>query len=139
MYQLAQTCYYLSRLVVLSYKKGLNQVLRAPGEFVCFFNLAREVIFAKTNYFYYSKNMDLQDSTKCDPIVHDVAEKEIGSQSQPNHNGCLELATPNQNYLVFNGCLFKIIRRPDRPQEYRNKLFIFMKDENPVFIEQLAD
>lgn len=80
LYQLAQTCYYLSRLVVLSYKKGLNQVLRAPGEFVCFFNLAREVIFAKTNYFYYSKNMDLKDSTKCDPIVHDVAKKEIDNQ-----------------------------------------------------------
>lgn len=35
LFKYSQQAYYLDKLVVLEYKFGLNQLLRAPGEFVC--------------------------------------------------------------------------------------------------------
>jgi len=116
-------------------------VLRAAGQFVCFYNLAREVLFARTNRFYYQMDEAASDEKKrvCNAIMHDDVPNIIQSTPKVNHNGVLELATPNTSYLVFFGCLLKIIHRPEKPVEFRNKLFVLLKDENPAFIEQLSD
>lgn len=56
LFKLSQQAYYLNQLVVLAYKFGFNQLLRAPGEFVCDRIVMREMIFNRVNRFYYERN-----------------------------------------------------------------------------------
>ncbi|CAL6086452.1 Conserved_hypothetical protein [Hexamita inflata] len=139
LYNLAQSAYYLNKLVVLQYKVGLNQCLRAAGEFVCFRNLQRETIFAKMNKFYYESTQTSSDRVVCKPIIHKNIPDLIPVIQKTNHNGVLELNEPNQDYVVLHGCLIKIVHRPVTPVQNQQKLFVLLKSENPAFIEQLSD
>lgn len=144
LYALSQSTHYLGKMVVLQYKLGLNQSLRAAGELVCDRTLTKETLFASSNKFYYSVTPPAEGEQPkqvcCQPIMHaDIAQFDY-TKDKADNNGCLQLNTPNHNYLVLMGAQIEIIHKPEQPtQAMSNKLFIVLKEENPTFIDALTD
>lgn len=153
LFKLSKQAFYLSKLVVLEYKFGLNQVLRAPGEFVCDRMVMREMMFNRKNKFYYeveqqadgdrnSSQLNLSLRLVCKALPHS---DNIQYAVQPsNDDGVIMLDTPNSNYVVIYGILYRVIRRPETVQaqnsnQMQRRLFIFIEHENPSILDLVYD
>ena len=120
-------------MTILQYKFGLNNIIRAAGEFVCDRVLYREKIFAKTNKFYYT--VVKSDPITCQMVRHadSIQKYQLMKEEQT-----LEHGVPNSKYVVFDGALLRILSQPQLI-DTQNQLVVILREENPSFLETLAD